>query len=250
MARPFLCDFRSKMQKNDFSRHILVLKRKLLRKGLAIDGLGDRLRLYLDKNTERQIAKGLQEGNRQAWLRLYEAYAEAVWKNTARLMGNNSAAVADIVQETFLAAARSAKNFDPDRGSLWVWLWTIANRQVALYYRKQKPDTILVQSQRWWTSLDGEKIDWIDAKTDAPPDILQSRELATLVRYALSKLTPEYQTLLLAKYVDSRPVDVIAQQMNCSSVAIRSKLARARKAFQKAFKKIINSAPGAQEMSP
>ena len=204
--------------------------------------------MYLDKNTERQIAKGLHEGNRQAWLRLYEAYAETVWKNIARLMGDDSAAVADIMQETFLAAARSAQNFDPDRGSLWVWLWTIANRQVALYYRKQKPDTILAQSQRWWTSLDGEKLDWIDAKTDAPPDILQSRQLATLVRYALSELSPEYQTLLLAKYVDSRPIDMIAQQMNCSPVAVRSKLARARKAFQKAFRKIMHSAPGALEV--
>jgi len=202
----------------------------------------------LDKNTEREIAKGLQEGNRQAWLRLYEAYAKPVWKNIARLMGSDSAAVSDVVQETFLAAARSARNFDPNRGSLWVWLWAIANRQVALYYRKQKRDTVLVQSRRWWTLLDGEKLDWIDAKRDAPPDILQSRELATLVRYALSELSPEYQTLLLAKYVDSQPADRIAEQMSCSPVAIRSKLARARKAFQKAFRKIIRSAPGAQEV--
>jgi len=163
-------------------------------------------------------------------------------------MGSDSAAVSDVVQETFLAAARSARNFDPNRGSLWVWLWAIANRQVALYYRKQKRDTVLVQSRRWWTLLDGEKLDWIDAKRDAPPDILQSRELATLVRYALSELSPEYQTLLLAKYVDSQPADRIAEQMSCSPVAIRSKLARARKAFQKAFRKIIRSAPGAQEV--
>jgi RNA polymerase sigma-70 factor (ECF subfamily) len=204
--------------------------------------------LYLGKNTEREIAKGLQKGNRQAWLRLYEAYAEPVWKNIARLMGDNSAAVSDVVQETFLAAARSAKNFDPDRGSLWVWLWVIANRQVALYYRKQKSNPVLAQAQNWWNALDGEKLDWIDAKTDAPPDILQSRQLATLVRRALSEQPAEYQALLLAKYVDSHPIDRIAEQMGCSSVAVRSKLARARKAFQKAFRKIIRSAPGAQEV--
>jgi len=203
----------------------------------------------LGKNTEREIAKGLQKGNRQAWLRLYEAYAEPVWKNIARLMGDNSSAVADVVQETFLAAARSGRNFDPDRGSLWAWLWTIASRQVALYYRKQKSNPVLTQAQNWWAALDGEKIDWIDAKTDAPPDILQSRELATLVRCALSELPGEYQTLLLAKYVDSQPTDRIAEQMNYSPVAVRSELARARKAFQKAFRKIIRSAQGAKEVS-
>lgn len=196
----------------------------------------------MDKNTERKIVQGLQKGNRQAWLQLYEAYAEPVWRNISRLTGSDSAAVADIVQETFLAAARSARNFRPDRGTLWVWLWTIARRQVALYYRKQKPNIVLRQAQQWWTSLDGEKFDWIDAKADMPPDILQSQELAALVRCALSELPSDYQTLLLAKYVDNQPAERIAGQMNCSEIAVRSKLARARKAFRNAFKRITSSA--------
>jgi RNA polymerase sigma-70 factor (ECF subfamily) len=195
----------------------------------------------MDKNTEREIAQGLQQGDRQAWLRLYEAYAEPVWRNVSRLVGNDSTAVADIVQETFLAAARSARNFNPNRGALWVWLWAIARRQVALYYRKQKPEIVLSQARQWWTSLDGEKFDWIDAKADMPPDILESQELAVLVRLALSELPGDYQTLLLAKYVDVLPAEQIAGLMDCSETAIRSKLARARKAFRKALKKTTSS---------
>jgi len=203
----------------------------------------------MDKNTELKIAQGLQKGNRQAWLQLYEAYAEPVWRNISRHTGGDSAAVADIVQETFLAAARSARNFRPDRGTLWIWLWTIARRQVALYYRKQKPNIVLRQAQQWWTLLDGEKFDWIDAKADMPPDILESQELAVLVRLALSELPGDYQTLLLAKYVDNQPAEQIARQMGCSEVAVRSKLARARKAFRKAFKKITSSTPKVREVS-
>jgi RNA polymerase sigma-70 factor (ECF subfamily) len=191
----------------------------------------------MDKNTEREIAQGLQRGDCQAWLQLYETYAEPVWRNISRLTGGDSTAVADIVQETFLAAARSARNFRPDRGTLWVWLWTIARRQVALYYRKQKPAIVLSLARQWWTSLDGKKSDWIDAKADMPPDILESQELAALVRLALSELPGDYQTLLLAKYVDNQPAAQIAGQMDCSEVAVRSKLARARKAFRKAFNK-------------
>jgi RNA polymerase sigma-70 factor (ECF subfamily) len=203
----------------------------------------------MDKNTELKIAQGLQKGDRQAWLQLYEAYAEQVWRNICRLTGGDSAAVADIVQETFLAAARSARNFRPDRGTLWVWLWTIARRQVALYYRKQKPEIVLSRARQWWTSLDGEKFDWIDAKADMPPDILESQELAALVRCALRELPGDYQTLLLAKYVDNQPAGQIAGQMDCSEVAVRSKLARARKAFRKAFKRKIRSMPKKREVS-
>lgn len=203
----------------------------------------------MDKNTEQEVAKGLQQGSQQAWRRLYEACAEDVWRNVSRLVGYDSATVADIVQETFLAAARSARHFDPHHGSLQGWLWTIARRQVALYYRKQKPNMLLRQAQNWWAAHDGEASDWIDAKTDMPPDVLQSQELAALVRRALRELPAEYQSLLLAKYVDNQPADHIAEQMACSEVAVRSKLARARKAFRKAFKKATAFTPGDREVS-
>ena len=203
----------------------------------------------MDRQTEQEIAKGLREGRRQAWLQLYDAYAESVWRNVSQLLGSDSATVADVVQETFLAAARSARNFNPRCGSLWIWLWTIARRRVALRYRRQKPMISLSQAQQWWTSLDGAKFDWIDAKADIPPDILQTRELAALVRCALSELPPEYQALLLAKYVDSRSTSQIAERMKCSDVAIRSKLARARKAFRKTFRKIVQMKPDSWEVS-
>jgi RNA polymerase sigma-70 factor (ECF subfamily) len=194
----------------------------------------------MDKKTEWEIADGLRRGDCRAWRQLYEVYAEPVWKNISRLVGSDSAAIADIVQETFLAAARSARNFRTERGSLWVWLWTIARRQIALHYRKQKKNIELSHAQQWWAALDGTKFDWIDDRADMPPDILQSKELAALVRCSLYKLPGDYQTLLLAKYVDNHPVELIAGRLNCSESAVRSKLARARKAFRKIFKKVAN----------
>jgi RNA polymerase sigma-70 factor (ECF subfamily) len=196
------------------------------------------IRFYMDKSQEREIAQGLQQGSQQAWLQLYEAYAGPVWRNMSRLTGGDSAIIADLVQETFLAAARSARNFNASRGTLWVWLWAIARRQIALYYRKQKPQMVLDQARQWWSGLDGKKFDWIDAKADMPPDIFESKELALLVRLALSKLPGDYQTLLLAKYVDGLQAEEIAEQMDCSETAVRSKLARARKAFRKAFTRL------------
>jgi len=194
----------------------------------------------MDKCTHDSIAKGLRQGDRDAWLMLYEAYAKGLWRNVGRLMCNDPASVADVVQETFICAARSARNFDPRRGSLWVWLWTIAQRQIALHYRKQRPAVSLDQARQWWSSLDGEKTQMI-RHMKAPPELLQSQELATLVRYCLAQLPPEYQALLIAKYVDDMPADQIAQMFNRSTVAVRSKLARARKAFRRLF---LNTARG------
>jgi RNA polymerase sigma-70 factor (ECF subfamily) len=203
----------------------------------------------MNKDAEQEIAEGLQQGDRQAWLELYEAYAECVWNNVARLMGLDCPAVADVVQETFLAAARSAVNFDPERGSLRIWLHGIARRQIALYYRKHDPKIILARIKKWWASLDGEKIDWINAKEDTPPEVLQARELAAVVRFALIKLPAEHQALLLAKYVAGQSVNKIADDFECSPAAVTSKLARARKMFRTAFGKLIQSMPGPKEVS-
>ena len=60
----------------------------------------------MDKQTEQEIAKGLREGHRQAWLQLYEAYAESVWRNVSLLLGSDSTTVADVVQDRRVAAAR------------------------------------------------------------------------------------------------------------------------------------------------
>ncbi len=203
----------------------------------------------MQRQTETEIAEGLRQGNRDAWLTLYDLYAEKVWHNVARLMGGDPASVSDIVQETFLAAARSAGSFNPQRGSLWVWLWTIAKRQIALHYRKCQQRSALVQAQTWWTSLNGQKDDWLQGAEEPPPEVLESRELAELVRCTLEELPAEYQVLLMAKHVDGIAVREIAAQVNGSSMAVRSKLARARKAFREVFGRLIHRASGMQEVA-
>ncbi|MBN1766559.1 MAG: sigma-70 family RNA polymerase sigma factor [Sedimentisphaerales bacterium] len=203
----------------------------------------------MDKENQQEVARGLRDGDQQSWLKLYDAYIQKVWQNVARLMGDNSPAIADVVQETFLAAARSAGNYDPSRGSLWNWLWGITRNQVALYYRNRKTKKNLSQARSWWAGLDGEKLDWIDARADTPADILESRELATLIRFTLHELPADYQAVLIAKYLDNEPAPKIAADSGISTEAIRSKLARARKAFRKAFKKLTASTPYGKEVS-
>src|SRR5258708_14987549 len=92
----------------------------------------------MDELEERHVAVGLREGNRDGCRALYEAFAERVWRACARLMGPCAAEVADVVQDTFLAAARAARTYDSGRGPLWAWLWGIARRHVALHYRKRE----------------------------------------------------------------------------------------------------------------
>jgi RNA polymerase sigma-70 factor (ECF subfamily) len=201
----------------------------------------------MDEQEERAIALGLCAGKTEAWQALYEAYAERVWRSIARLFGPNAADVADVVQETMLAAARSAATFDPERGSLWMWLWGIARRHAALHLRKQERQARLRQAGAWLAARNGTLRRWIDGQEASPPAELLAAELGTLVRATLTELSEDYETLLTARYLEGDTVSVIALRERVSETAVRSRLARARQAFRQAFGKYAGYCPDRPE---
>ncbi len=191
----------------------------------------------MDETQERQIAQGLRDGQPDAWRAFYDAFAERVWRSVARLLGASSADVADVVQETFLAAAESARGYDPAKGPLWFWLWGIARRRLALHFRKQQRHDRLKLAQTWLAASNGRVQKWLDGEGASPQEALEASELAELVRATLAELPLEYEDVLTAKYLDGVSVEQLAGRDRCSETAVRSRLARARTAFRTAFAK-------------
>ena len=188
----------------------------------------------MDDDQARDVARGLRDGNPDAWRALYDAFAERVWRGVARLIGPNAADVADVVQETMIAAAKSARGYDPSKGSLWNWVWGVARLQVALHFRKRQRHDRLKEAR-------SRVVRWLDGTDPPPADLLESAELAESVRSALIELPDEYGSLLTAKYLDGESVEKIAGREKSTETAVRSKLARARDAFRTVFLRITGA---------
>ena len=194
----------------------------------------------MDVEREREIVRGLLDGQADAWRACHDAYAETVWRVVARAMGPHSSEVPDVVQETFLAAVHSIHTFHPERGTFGYWLLGIARRQVALHYRREGRHSRLRRAMTALVETDW-KIDpgWLQEqseKTELPPeDELETAEMATLIRAALTELPADYETLLIARYLDEISVEDLARMEETTEVAIRSKLARARRALKEVF---------------
>ncbi|MFN0053854.1 MAG: RNA polymerase sigma factor [Planctomycetales bacterium] len=189
----------------------------------------------MDADQERELTGRLRAGQADAWRVLYDAYAEALWRVVARRLGANSADVADVVQESFLAAARSAASFDPSRGTVWLWLCGIARRHVALHFRKQQRHERIRAAVQGVTGNNGQGLAWLASRDPPPAQVLESIELATLVRATLIEMSDDYARLLATRYLDGVPLERIADEEQSTVTAIRSKLARARAAFRQAF---------------
>ena len=182
-----------------------------------------------------RIAGGLQSGQaaRDAWTALYDMYFDRVWELVGRMIGPRPAAVADVVQETFLAAARSARSYDRQRGSLWLWLAGIARNQVGAYWRARHRELRLNPGGDLHPALADL---WAGQAAPNPAAVALSAEQADLVRAALLGLPDDYQAILQARYWDDAPLERIARERGATVEAARSKLARARQAFREAFK--------------
>jgi RNA polymerase sigma-70 factor (ECF subfamily) len=186
----------------------------------------------LSDEDQLAVIRGLREGKSNAWTTLYDGYSADVWRYVARLVGQDAGGVADVVQETFLAAARSARQFDPARGSVWAWLVGIAHHQVKVHWR-QAARAARVKALAESGAL--EVLRWLDAPHD---DFLERRELGDLVRSVLAELPSDYAALLAAKYMDDASLEELARQTSSSVEATKSKLARARREFRAKFEQM------------
>ena len=159
------------------------------------------------------------------WVALYDKYSVSVWRYVARIIGPDSDAVGDAVQETFLAAARAFHQYDPERGTPWSWLTGIAHRQVALHWRRIGRDHI----DRVGTPVEEAVVeDEVSARLDRS-------ETAEVVRSVLAEMSSESAAILQGKYCDVQTVAELVERYGGTTEGVRSKLARARRDFKKRY---------------
>lgn len=142
------------------------------------------------------------------------------------MLGTDKAAVADVVQETFLAAARAAHQFDPQKGTHWSWLSRIAHNQAALYWRRVGVRRIDPAEPRFEDSPGGGAF---------PDEHLQQAETIEQVRRVLADMPADYASFLEAKYADGLSVAEMVDQFGGTTEGVRSKLAKARREFRRRF---------------
>ncbi len=167
---------------------------------------------------------------------LYDKYSERVWRYVVKVIGSDSDAVGDAVQETFLAAAKAFHQFDPERGTHWAWLTGIAHRQVALYWRRLGRDRI---------DHLGTPVEEATAGGSVSAE-LEQVETTEAVRRVLAEMPSDSAALLQGKYCDAQSVAQLVKQFGGTTEGIRSKLARARRDFKSQYQKASGDESGAR----
>ena len=177
---------------------------------------------------DADMLQRLHGGDRTAMAELYDRYFDRLYSLVFNQVDRNRDIAEDIVQETFLAALKSAKGFK-GRSSAYTWLCSIAYHKVADHYRRQSRER-----KRMVSGIDVDTVDDVEnpGRQPQPDSLIESAETRQVVNEALAKLPLDYRQVLILKYVEEMSVLEISQIMDRSPKSIEGLLTRSRKALQ------------------
>jgi len=177
---------------------------------------------------DADMLRRLHSGDRTAMAELYDRYFDRLYSLVFNQVDRNRDIAEDIVQETFLAALKSAKGFK-GRSSAYTWLCSIAYHKVADHYRRQSRER-----KRMVSGIDVDTVDDAEnpGRQPQPDSLIESAETRQVVNEALAKLPWDYRQVLILKYVEEMSVLEISQIMDRSPKSIEGLLTRSRKALQ------------------
>ena len=155
---------------------------------------------------EGQLIAQAQAGDKAAVSALYEAYVQAIHTYIGYRVESDNLAE-DLTAEVFLRMLQGLPHYRDSGAPFGAWLYRIAATQIADYYRRNKRIVELSDNQP-------------SDDTDPFGKAAKSEERKRL-REALAMLPPDYQTLLILRFMQEQPHQVVAAALNKSEAAIR-----------------------------
>lgn len=163
---------------------------------------------------ERAWVDGLRGGSAAAFDAVFAAYRRRVYGYLVRMTRNKDIAE-DLLQETFLRLAQSAKKLREDT-RLAPYLFTIAHRLVISWARGQA-----VRAQ-----LAGEFTEPVE--TRSPLEAMADSQTQLALERAFAGLPPAYREVALLVGVEGLQPSEVAAILGQTPEAVRQRLARAR----------------------
>ena len=157
---------------------------------------------------------------------LYAEHSRAIYYLALRMLSDPQKAE-DATHDVFLKAYRKMDQFRGE--SSWrTWLYRIAINHCHNVQQAWNDRHML-------TNADDAVWETAAARTDSPLRVLETKELGQRIQNALDRLSDEYRLLLLLVADQELSYEEIGNLAGQSTIAVRGKLHRARRAFATYF---------------
>ncbi len=163
-----------------------------------------------DGEHERGLIAQIAAGDREAWGRLFQAYAARIYRYALTLIRDRSLAE-EVVQETMLAIWKSARTY-ASGAQPSTWILGIARHKALDKLRREWQST---QAQAEQAEPDSE----IEPEREVAQQLLGER-----VRAALAKLPAEHRETVVLAFYHGLSYREIAELMGCPEGTVKSRM--------------------------
>jgi RNA polymerase sigma-70 factor (ECF subfamily) len=150
--------------------------------------------------------------------RLYRRYERRLYGFGLRLLGDSGLAE-ELVQETWVRLWQSAGRFDPDRGTVRAFLFTIARRVAVDLWRRPSTRSL------------GTEYEDVDAVEAAADQVL----LSVTVRDAMDALSPAHREVLELVYDEDLKLADIADRLDVPLGTVKTRAHHALRGLKRAL---------------
>ena len=165
-----------------------------------------------------RVIKACQQGDREAFRLLFEAYKDKVFSIAVYSCGGDETNAGDITQQIFLKLMTNINQFRGE-SQFTTWLYRMVANACIDEQRKRKRLFPFAEAPA------GTKVE-----LKRPQEQRYAKlELADSVRQAIAELKPKFRLPILLKYVEELSYEEIASVLNCSKGTVASRLNRGHK---------------------
>ena len=149
------------------------------------------------------------KGDEKAYSELTQKYQKPLYFHVRKMIRNSDFAE-DLVQDIFLKAFKSLKNYKNDY-AFSTWLYRIATNHTIDYLRKKKLETLSIHADDSDDTHATIQLADEDSFTDEP---MIRRERKNKVHEAIGQLPEKYREVILKRHIQEKSYQEIAEEMD------------------------------------
>lgn len=180
----------------------------------------------ISKLSDEALMERISHGEQQAFGQLYLRYQPKLVKYCSRVLRDDMAQAADLVDEAMFDIWRSAENF-AGRSKVSTWIYSVTRNKMVSWLRKTSEVT-----------LDNESL--LDAMIDPAADPHEELALDDMKEHLLrlmDQLTEEHREVIKLTYFEEKSVKEVAIMLGISENTVKTRMFYARKRLAQLLEK-------------
>jgi RNA polymerase sigma-70 factor, ECF subfamily len=173
----------------------------------------------------KQLVAAARSGSDAAFAELTQLYAKRVYRKLLIITKNREDAE-DALQDTFLRAYRALHGFE-ERASFYTWVTTIAINSALMILRRRRIRSEVPFDRPFEANEDLPDFEFKDTRP-TPEHICVHRQRYARTLGSIMKLQPRLRQVIEMQMRENCSVREIAQALQISEAAVKSRLRRAR----------------------